>query len=196
MGPGHVREGSGLWTGRSKLVGKRNPRPRDSWDAIMSLDPGGLVTLPLVFKAVPVFELASPAAPADVTVSVFGSATTAGQAAPDRRRPLLHEQGRLRLQRGGDYAHEYGHLLGLPDEYSHSNPQMHGVSSPLSHAGLIIRYIEDPAADRPEIVRNDDLDHIRARGGRMARDLDRDRDRIPLFTALIDIFLRVVHKAP
>ena len=68
----------GLWTGRSKLVGKRNPRPRDSWDAIMNLDPGGPVTLPLVFKAVPVFELASPAAPADVTVNVFGSATTAG----------------------------------------------------------------------------------------------------------------------
>ena len=25
------------------------------------------------------------------------------------------------------YAHEYGHLLGLPDEYSHSNPQMHAL---------------------------------------------------------------------
>ncbi len=25
------------------------------------------------------------------------------------------------------YAHEYGHLIGLPDEYSHSHPQMHAL---------------------------------------------------------------------
>ena len=53
----------------------------------MHPDPGGRVTLPLVFKAVPVFDLASPTAPADVTVNVFGSGTTRPAATSTRSTP-------------------------------------------------------------------------------------------------------------
>ena len=123
---GMCAKAPGLWTGRAKLVGKRHPRPRDSWDAIVHPDPGGPVTLPLVFRAVPVFDLVSPA---DVTVNVFGSATTAG----GDQHPI--DAGHYYMDKGTSYpypeeaiyAHEYGHLLGLSDEYSHSNPQMHAL---------------------------------------------------------------------
>ena len=122
------KKAPGLWTGRAKLVGKRNPKPPEGWDDIMHPDPGGRVTLPLVFKAVPVFDLASPSAPADVTVNVFGSGTTAG----GDQHPI--DAGHYYMNKGdysssaeAIYAHEYGHLLGLSDEYSHSNPQMHAL---------------------------------------------------------------------
>lgn len=117
-----------LWTGRAKLVGRRNPKPPDPADPAAVPDPGGPVTLPLVFKAVPVFDLASPTAPADVTVNVFGSRTKAG----GDRHPI--DAGHYYMNKGdypfseeAIYAHEYGHLLGLSDEYSHSNPQMHAL---------------------------------------------------------------------
>jgi hypothetical protein len=117
-----------LWTGKAKLVGKRAAKPRDTWDGLTNPDPGGPVSLPLVFKAVPVFEAASPAAPADITVNVFGSATKAG----GDRHPI--DAGHYYMNKGdypfpeeAIYAHEYGHLLGLSDEYSHSNPQMHAL---------------------------------------------------------------------
>jgi len=112
-----------VWNGRARLVGQR--RPATGLSGMISPDPGGPVSLPLGFRAVPVWDLTSPA---DAEVAVFGSATVAG----GRQHPI--DAGHYYMNRGGYpfteeqiYAHEYGHLIGLPDEYSHSNPQMHAL---------------------------------------------------------------------
>lgn len=112
-----------VWTGRAKLVGRR--AARTGLGGLISPDAGGPVELPLVFRATPVWDLTSPA---DKTIAVFGAATVAGGA----QHPI--DAGHYYMNRGGYpfsetaiYAHEYGHLIGLPDEYSHSNPQMHAL---------------------------------------------------------------------
>ncbi|GAA1668083.1 hypothetical protein GCM10009765_16740 [Fodinicola feengrottensis] len=114
----------GTWNNRGKLVSVRKPKTGvGSW---FSPDPGGPVQLPLVFRAVPVWDLASPA---DVEIAVFGQATTAG----GPQHPI--DAGHYYMTKGANYpfpetaiyAHEYGHLIGLPDEYSQSNPQMHAL---------------------------------------------------------------------
>jgi hypothetical protein len=111
------------WNGRGKLVGERSAAT--GLISIVSPDAGGHVQLPLVFRATPVWDLTSPA---DKEIRVFGSAVVPG----GQQHPI--DAAHYYMNRGGYpfteeqiYAHEYGHLIGLPDEYSQSNPQMHGV---------------------------------------------------------------------
>jgi hypothetical protein len=113
----------GVWNGKARLAGQREAA--SGLSGLISPDPGGPVRLPLVFRAVPVWDLTSPA---DKEVRVFSAATVAGSAG----HPI--DAGHYYMNRGGYpfseeaiYAHEYGHLIGLPDEYSQSNPQMHAL---------------------------------------------------------------------
>ena len=114
------------WTGRAVLVGTRAATsfPVSMWNS----DKGGPVRLPLKFRAVPVWDLAP--VPADKEIRVFPQAQQAGgpthpiDAAHYYMNPGAAYAG-MNLE--AIYAHEYGHLLGLSDEYSHSNPQMHAL---------------------------------------------------------------------
>jgi hypothetical protein len=114
------------WNGRAVLVGQRAAPgfPSSLWND----DKGGPVRLPLKFTAVPVWDLAP--VPADKEIRVFPLA----QAAGGPTHPI--DAGHYYMNSGAAYAgmnqeaiyaHEYGHLLGLSDEYSHSNPQMHAL---------------------------------------------------------------------
>lgn len=136
----------GLWNGRARLTGQRSART--GLAGFFRPDPGGPVTLPLVFRAVPVWDLTSPA---DKTIAVFGSATVAG----GNQHPI--DAGHYYMNRGGYpfseaaiYAHEYGHLIGLPDEYSHSNPQMHALLHDIDPATAATR---GAAMDRATVRR-------------------------------------------
>ncbi len=113
------------WNNRAVLAGTRAAP-----GAIASLwndDKGGPVRLPLRFKAVPVWDLKP--VPADTEIRVFPQATQAGGPI----HPI--DAGHYYMNKGPNYsgneeaiyAHEYGHLLGLSDEYSQSNPQMHAM---------------------------------------------------------------------
>jgi hypothetical protein len=94
------------------------------------------------------------AAPTEVKLPIVFTATPiwSGDAGGDTHKVYLHDvtadpEGGQPIDAGnyytkkGDsysaedkaiYAHEYGHLLGLPDEYSRSNPQMHEIFHKLS----------------------------------------------------------------
>jgi hypothetical protein len=113
------------WNNRAVLAGTRSAP-----GMIVSLwnsDTGGPVRLPLRFRAVPVWDLAP--VPADTEIRVFPQAQQAGGPI----HPI--DAGHYYMNKGPNYsgndeaiyAHEYGHLLGLNDEYSQSNPQMHAV---------------------------------------------------------------------
>lgn len=113
----------GVWNNRARLVGER--AARTGLMGRISPDPGGTVRLPLVFRAQPVWDLTSPA---DKTIAVFGSATVAGgNQHPIDAAHYYMNRGNYPFSEQAIYAHEYGHLIGLPDEYSHSNPQMHAL---------------------------------------------------------------------
>jgi hypothetical protein len=113
----------GVWNGRARLAGQREART--GLGGMISPDPGGPVRLPLVFRAVPVWDLTSPA---DKEVRVFSSATVAGSAGhPIDAAHYYMNRGGYPFSEEAIYAHEYGHLIGLADEYSQSNPQMHAV---------------------------------------------------------------------
>jgi hypothetical protein len=113
----------GVWNGRARLAGQREART--GIGGMISPDPGGPVRLPLVFRAVPVWDLTSPA---DKEVRVFSAATVAGSAGhPIDAAHYYMNRGGYPFTEEAIYAHEYGHLIGLPDEYSHSNPQMHAL---------------------------------------------------------------------
>jgi hypothetical protein len=114
----------GHWNGRAVLAGQRAAPGlvEQLW-----ADPAGPVRLPVKFAAVPVWDLTSPA---DATIRVFPESQSAGGPA----HPI--DAGHYYMTPGASYAgmdleaiyaHEYGHLIGLSDEYSQSNPQAHAL---------------------------------------------------------------------
>jgi hypothetical protein len=113
-----------VWNGRAKLVGKHIPSTAVG-AAPAPVDPAP-ITLPLVFKSQAVWDLTSPY---DSTVNVFAPSVVAGS----KGNPI--DSGDYYMNRGAYagmselqiYAHEYGHLIGLPDEYSQSNPEMNAL---------------------------------------------------------------------
>jgi len=104
------------WQNKLKLVGEDQPRP-DAEKVTKKL--------PVNFKSVAVFDLASMDFDSQVAVhppGVIGGSTghpiDAGNyymKKNDKAYPASDDQ---------IYAHEYGHLIGIPDEYSQSNEQM------------------------------------------------------------------------
>ncbi|MGX5697321.1 hypothetical protein ACWKWP_14065 [Agromyces soli] len=116
----------GHWNNRAVLVGER---AAPNWLVQQfSSDRGGPVRLPVRFAAVPVWDL-SGADKGYPTVRVFPQS----QAAGGNTHPIDAGNYYMNVAAYGAanaeaiYAHEYGHLIGLSDEYSQSNPQMHAL---------------------------------------------------------------------
>lgn len=91
----------------------------------------GEIRLPVKFVATPVFDLATE--DYDKLVRLYGQATVAGSAG----HPI--DAGNFYMNRGtyggsaeSTYAHEFGHLIGINDEYSRSNDQMHNLMHQVS----------------------------------------------------------------
>ncbi|GAA1524211.1 hypothetical protein GCM10009761_28210 [Agromyces terreus] len=116
----------GHWNNRAVLVGQR---AAPNWLVRQfSDDRGGPVRLPLRFRAEPVWDL-SGADKGYPTVRLFPQS----QAAGGNTHPIDAGNYYMNVANYGAanaeaiYAHEYGHLIGLSDEYSQSNPQMHAL---------------------------------------------------------------------
>jgi hypothetical protein len=86
----------------------------------------GEIRLPVRFVATPVFDLS---APSHTSIALFGMGTVANR---DSAHPV--DSGHWYMNTKQHYAgmnmdqivaHEYGHLLGIPDEYSRSDDQTH-----------------------------------------------------------------------
>jgi hypothetical protein len=112
-----VQEGVKIWNGRLTLVGEEGH--------LFSSD----ITkkrLPVTFRAEPVFGLG---ASAHSRVIVHPSSTVAGTPG----NPI--DAGNYYMNKGTSYsgddkviaAHEYGHLLGIPDEYSQNDQQLNAL---------------------------------------------------------------------
>ena len=91
----------------------------------VAIDPSE-VRLKVKFVATPVFDLA---APAHTSIALFGKSVAANR---DGAHPV--DSGHWYMNTKKNYpgaemdkivAHEYGHLLGIPDEYSRSDDQTH-----------------------------------------------------------------------
>lgn len=120
-----VQEGVKIWNGRLTFVGEEErPAPPDPVAGV----PPPTVTkkrLPVAFRAEPVFGLGDAA---HSQVVVHPPSTVAGTPG----HPI--DAGNYYMDKGtysGDdkviTAHEYGHLLGIPDEYSQSNEQINAL---------------------------------------------------------------------
>jgi len=82
--------------------------------------------LPVSFKSIPIFD---PDAEADQTVAVHppgvvARGSSSGTAIDAGNYYMKKDNGVYPADEKIIYAHEYGHLLGIPDEYSQSNEQM------------------------------------------------------------------------
>ncbi|HYN69856.1 MAG TPA: hypothetical protein VEX41_06580 [Candidatus Eisenbacteria bacterium] len=110
------------WNGKLVFASKEHPPadPEASGGVPAPVD----VRLPVAFQAVPVWDVA---APAHSTIRLFGTATIADSATgnPIDAGNYYMNKGDYGASSEAIYAHEYGHLLGLNDEYAQSNFQMH-----------------------------------------------------------------------
>ncbi len=105
--------------------------------------------LPVTFASVPVFGLSDPA---DKQIIVHPMSTVAGTPG----QPI--DAGNYYLNKGTSYgnddtiiaAHEYGHLLGIPDEYSQSNSQLNALIHQAAPGGAPSA---GPALDRATVQR-------------------------------------------
>jgi hypothetical protein len=111
------------WNGRLTLVGEETNL----------FSANSKKRLPVTFEASAVFGLSDKH---NQTVITHGPATTAGTAG----QPI--DAGNWYMNKGGYpaedhiiYAHEYGHLIGIPDEYSQSNEQMNALLHQASPGG-------------------------------------------------------------
>jgi hypothetical protein len=132
-----VKEQVKPWNGRLTLVG-------EEWNAT---EDNTKKRLPVTFDAVAVFGLAEEA---DNQVIVHPTTVVAGSPG----QPI--DAGNYYLNKGGYKAdenviaaHEYGHLIGIPDEYSQSNEQMNALlhqaspgDAPSSRAALDRKTVE------------------------------------------------------
>jgi hypothetical protein len=106
-----------------------------------------LKRLPVTFASVPVFGLNDPA---DTQIIVHPMSTVAGTPG----QPI--DSGNYYMNKGTSYgnddaviaAHEYGHLLGVPDEYSSSNSQLNALIHQAAPAGAPSA---GPALDRASV---------------------------------------------
>ncbi len=104
------------WNGRVTFVS-------DTTDETAGIN---TVRLPVTFSAEAVFGLNDDA---PNTVIVHGPTTTAGTAGQpiDAGNWYMNKNDRYPANDDIIYAHEYGHLIGIPDEYSQSNEQMNAL---------------------------------------------------------------------
>lgn len=147
---GHCESIQRIWNGKYVLVGRRLPTapsgtppanpPAHPAPAPRVSPPAGPappaptgpdpneIRLPVRFAAEPVFDLAQ-AGTAHKTVRLFGPAVVADRSGAhpvDAGNWYMNtERNYAGMDMEAIYAHEYGHLIGLPDEYSRSNDQIH-----------------------------------------------------------------------
>ncbi|WP_143109739.1 hypothetical protein [Agromyces sp. CF514] len=138
----------GHWNNRAVLVGDR---AAPNWLVRQfSSDRGGPVRLPLRFRAEPVWDLSGKGV--HPTVRLFPQT----QAAGGNVHPIDAGNYYMNVANYGSanaeaiYAHEYGHLIGLSDEYSQSNPQMHALMHEMDPATSAAR---GAAMDREAVRR-------------------------------------------
>ena len=113
------------WNGRLTLVG-------EEWNAFSE---NTKKRLPVTFQAIPVFGIGEEAHntvivhPATVVGGSTGNPIDAGN--------FYKKKDDAAYPASDDliYAHEYGHLLGIPDEYSQSNEQMNALLHQAAPAG-------------------------------------------------------------
>jgi hypothetical protein len=104
------------WDGKLTLVG-------EEWNAFKK---NTIKRLPVTFQAVPVFTLDGPA-DQEVVVhppGVLAQGASKGSAIDAGNFYMKKDDSVYPAADNIIYAHEYGHLLGIPDEYSQSNEQM------------------------------------------------------------------------
>jgi hypothetical protein len=161
-----VKEQVKPWNGRVTLVGEE----------VNIFSGNTKKRLPVTFDAVAVFGLA---AEADNQVIIHPSSVVAGTPG----QPI--DAGNYYLNKGayrGDErviaAHEYGHLIGIPDEYSQNNEQLNALlhqaapkDAPSSHAALdrksvermVLMALRQPLADRLASTMPSVTDALRAK---------------------------------
>ena len=111
------------WNGRLTFVG-------EEWNA---LSDNTTKRLPVTFQSTPVFNVGDDA---NATVIVHPPATVAGSTGqPIDAGNYYMNQGNYPQAASTIYAHEYGHLLGINDEYSQSNEQMNALLHQASPGG-------------------------------------------------------------
>ena len=134
------------------------------------------IVLPVNFVATPVFDLN---ADADSTVR-FDATTAAGGANIINATNWYANVGTYPGGVSDTYAHEYGHLLGIPDEYSLSNANAHALMHQISPSqGTNLGRDLDQAGKR-EMIMSAIRPHLQSRigalGGEVARSLQAQQD--------------------
>ncbi|MFO7678738.1 MAG: hypothetical protein R6X34_01685 [Chloroflexota bacterium] len=121
-----------FYNGRFVLVGQRRA-PQDAGVVAGVPDAGAAspatqeVRLPLAFRATPVFDTDADSH-STVHLDTTTVATGASGAAINAQEWFMNKNdANYPATFDSIYAHEYGHLIGLPDEYSLSNPNMHAL---------------------------------------------------------------------
>lgn len=112
-----MRDAIAHWNGRLTLIG-------EEWNAFQANTPK---RLPVTFQAVPVWGIAEEA---HNTVIVHPPSVVGGSTGnPIDAGNFYETKSDASYPANNDiiYAHEYGHLIGIPDEYSQSNAQMNAL---------------------------------------------------------------------
>jgi hypothetical protein len=130
------------------------------------------VVLPVNFVATPVFDLN---AEADTTVR-FDATNAAGGSNVINASNWYANVGSYPGGVNDTYAHEYGHLIGIPDEYSLSNPNAHALMHQISPSeGTRMGQQLDQAGKR-QLIMSALRPHLQTRigaiGGEVARALE------------------------
>jgi hypothetical protein len=163
-----VKEQVKPWNGRLALVGEEWNLTTDNTKK----------RLPVTFDAVAVFGLA---AEADNQVIVHPTTVVAGTPGqPIDAGNYYLNKGSYRADENVIAAHEYGHLIGIPDEYSQSNEQMNALlhqaapaDAPSSRAALdretvermVLSSLKQPLYDRLGTTMPAVADAVRAKRG-------------------------------
>jgi len=166
-----------FWNGKFELVGQRRP-PAGGASPDGGTGEAGTeapapeeVVLPVRFAATPVFDLN---ADAHSTVR-FDAVNAAGGGNIIDAGNWYANVGTYPGGVNDTYAHEYGHLLGIPDEYSLSNPNAHALMHQISPSeGTRMDRQLDEAGKR-ELIMSALRPHLQSRigaiGGEVARAL-------------------------
>ncbi|MCL4871863.1 MAG: hypothetical protein KJ063_23130 [Anaerolineae bacterium] len=119
-----------FWNNKFELVGRTKVEDTagTAGGSGASASPGGEeIRLPLTFQATPVFDIAADAHSTVRLDSTNQATGAAGQALNANTWFTQKNDTVYPASFDSIYAHEYGHLLGIPDEYSLSNPNMHAL---------------------------------------------------------------------
>lgn len=134
------------------------------------------IVLPVNFVATPVFDLNGDA---DTTVR-FDASTPAGGGNIINAANWYANVGTYPGGVNDTYAHEYGHMLGIPDEYSLSNQNAHALMHQVSPSQATSMNRDLDQAGKREMIMSAIRPHLQSRigaiGGEVARSLQAQQD--------------------